>query len=102
VLPVATARAQAQAGFSRSAMSSALDSGYKGLDKTLAAVAARMRKHLGGASGGLLSDVWASLERSLLAQLRQLEADVVACYPDLDVPTPSSHVADMLRAAAPT
>lgn len=72
-----------QVGFSRQGVAQVIREAADGLDKKMASMGQRVRKHLDSDNSAVYSRVQDTLRTSLLAQYAQFEADFQACYPDL-------------------
>lgn len=89
-----------QQGYSQASVVSTVETGYAGIDRKVAAVSARIKKHL-SANPALLRLVWAAVEASLRRTLTQLEDDLTACYGDVHVTMTWLGVEALLKQSAP-
>eukprot|EP00892_Ulva_mutabilis_P005436 jgi/Ulvmu1/3264/UM151_0012.1 len=76
---VAPTEVQYQQGFSQATVASTVESGYAGIDKKIAAISQRVKKHL-SSNPHLLKLVWVAVEESMRKALTQLDGDLAACY----------------------
>jgi hypothetical protein len=87
-------------GFSQASVASTVEGGYAGMDKKIAAIAARVKKRLGG-NPRMVKMVWSALVTSVETTISDLATDLNACYVDVEVPLTWNGVEGMLKQHAP-
>lgn len=73
-----------QQGFAQANVITTVETGYSGIDKKIAAISQRVKKHL-SSNPHLLKLVWAAVEESMRKTLTQLDEDLTACYSGVQV-----------------
>ena len=72
---------------------------FEKLQKRFGAMWARIHKHMGTSSPGLIGEVWEGMQTLLLEKYGLLEAHMAKCYPSVHLTVTEGDIKNMMLAA---